>query len=279
MPQSLLHSLVDTSGNAYLFGKAEHPQQSIFLTLDSPVVAKPSLHYVQIYNGHELQQVHQQALARNNTLPVWFFPFLLVVLAVIAWLKFFYSRYFQQIFQAFLNFNLANQIVRDENIFVQRASIYLSVVFNLIIALLLYLLSLHYEWKLGGIDNGFMRFFFLFVLITIVYALKFIVLKVAGWLFEQEREMTAYMFHIFLTNNLLGIALLPIIGLLAYSAFPYLWLAITVLSLVIMSFGWRIFRGIQIGLSVSSFSPLYLFLYLCTLEIAPLLVLIRIVIP
>jgi hypothetical protein len=185
-----------------------------------------------------------------------------------------------QMIQAFLNSNLANQIVRDENIFIQRASIYLSIVFNLIIALLLYLISMHYNWKLGGIGNEFGRFMFFFITVTAVYAMKFLVLKICGWLFEQEREMATYIFNIFLINNILGMALLPFVLILAYNeSIAVSWVLTIPIVLIAMAFGWRIFKGIQIALGVNSFSPLYLFLYLCTLEIAPLLVLIRIVMP
>ena len=36
-------------------------------------------------------------------------------------------------------------------------------------------------------------------------------------------------------------------------------------------------RGILIGISYQRFSPFYLFVYLCALEIAPLLVLIKLI--
>ena len=181
--------------------------------------------------------------------------------------------------QAFLNNNLANQIVRDENIFVQRASIYLSLVFNLIGALLLYLISIHFKWTLVGIGSGFGRFVFFLVIVSVAYAVKFLILKICGWLFEQEREMATYIFNIFLINNILGMALLPFICIFAYNeTLAVSGLLIIPLVLIVIAFGWRIFRGIQIGLSISSFSPLYLFLYLCTLEIAPLMVLIRVIV-
>jgi hypothetical protein len=169
--------------------------------------------------------------------------------------------------------------VRDENIFIQRASIYLSIVFNVIAALLLYLVSMHYNWSLGGIGTGFSRFLFFLILIASAYAFKFLILKACGWLFEQEREMATYIFNIFLINNILGIVLLPFICLIAYNeTISASWLIFIPLILIILAFGWRIFRGVQIGLATSSFSPRYLFLYLCTLEIAPLMVLIRIIV-
>lgn len=233
--------------------------------------------YTNLYHGHFLHPANDHPLAKTGTSPDWFFPILLLVLSIYAALRIFYTKYFSQMVLAFVNNNLTNQIVRDENILVQRTSTYLSLVFNLIAALFLYLISLHYGWNLGGVGTGFNRFLFFAVLISFVYALKFLVLKISGRLFNLEREMATYIFNTFLINNILGIVLLPFIFLMAYNqVVSTQWFIVLGLSIVALAFGYRIFRGILIGLSTSTFSLLYLFLYLCTLEIAPLMILIRI---
>lgn len=282
MDGSFLSSLIDTSGNSFVFGKTESAFQSVFLNArlsNDSIKKNDSIKYFQLYKGHESGPVNTEPVLRNNITPDWFFPLILIVLVVFAWLRLFYNKFFLQMIQAFLNNNIANQIVRDENIFVQRASVYLSIVFNLVGALLLYLISIHFNWTLGGIGSGFSRFVFFLVIVSVAYAVKFLILKICGWLFEQEREMATYIFNIFLINNILGMALLPFICIFAYNeTLAVSGLLIIPLVLIVIAFGWRIFRGIQIGLSISSFSPLYLFLYLCTLEIAPLMVLIRVIV-
>jgi hypothetical protein len=73
-------------------------------------------------------------------------------------------------------------------------------------------------------------------------------------------------------------ALLPFVCLMAYNqALGINFLIILCVVLVGMAFLYRLFRGISVGVSTPSFSPLYLFLYLCTLEIAPLMVVWRII--
>jgi hypothetical protein len=277
MSNSFLSALTDTTGNTFRFGKTESAPKSIFL-FKGDSLSSDTQKYTDIYKGHLLKPSTAHAVLRENVTPDWFFPIIILVLAILAWIRAYYSRFFSQMIQAFMNSNLANQIVRDENIFIQRASVYLSIIFNLIGALLLYLLSMHYGWHLGGIGSGFNRFLLFLIIVTSAYALKFLILKTCGWLFEQEREMATYIFHIFLINNLLGIILLPFILLLAYNeSVSSTWLVIPPLLFAGLAFLWRIFRGMQIGISGNS-SPLYLFLYLCTLEIAPLMVLIRIIV-
>ena len=275
-----LNALIDSTGNTFVFGKTESNHESAFLNNpeNDSLNSLSQANYIQLFRGYSLKPVNKEPLLRKNVTPDWFFPIILVVLIFFAWIRFFYTKFFTQMIQAFLNNNLANQIVRDENIFVQRASVYLSIVFNLVGALFLYLVSVHFNWSLGGIGIGFSRFLFFVVVVSGAYAIKFLTLKICGWLFEQEREMATYIFNIFLINNILGMALLPFICIFAYNkTLAASWLLIMPLVLIGIAFCWRIFRGIQIGLGIPSFSPLYLFLYLCTLEIAPLMILLRMV--
>lgn len=279
MSTSFLSLLVDTPLQGRFYLQSETMPHSIFLiSNDTAYSLNTPGNYTEIYNGHELQPKNKGELSRNNISPDWFFPVIIVVLVVYTWIRIFYSKYFSQMIQALLNNNLANQIVRDENIFIQRSSIYLSLVFNLIAAMLLYQVSIFYRWPVAGISWGFDRFIFFLLVVSAGYAVKFLILKICGWLFEQEREMATYIFNVFLINNVLGMALLPFICIISYNEHINfsLFVSISVL-LIITGFAWRIFRGIQIGLSGTVFSPLYLFLYLCTLEIAPLIILMRVV--
>ncbi|REJ82924.1 MAG: DUF4271 domain-containing protein [Bacteroidetes bacterium] len=232
-----------------------------------------------LYKSHRLEPVHNNPMPRESTDNFWIFPSLLLIIGTLAWLRFYYSKYFNQLLKAFYNINLSLQLVRDENILVQRASLILTFTFHLIAALFLYQVSINAGWELGGLPQGFYRYIFIVLLVSAAYTLKFLVLKITGWLFDLDREMATYIFHIFLINNVLGLLLLPFIALMTFNPQADVSTLITACIWTIgIFFIYRIFRGILTGMSVPGFSVLYLFLYLCTLEIAPLLVLIRIII-
>lgn len=249
----------------------EHSWETISSLTDKP-------QFINFYQGHELRVIHSSAQENKNIYQDWFFPVFILTLAIYTWLRIFYNKYFNQLLQAFLNTNLTNQMVRDENILVQRASILLALTFNIIVSLFLYLLSIELNWNLGKIGVGFNRFAFFLTIVSAVYTFKFLTLKIIGWLFDLDREMATYIFNIFIINNVLGLVLVPIVALMAYNPViePH-FLAVLSLWIIGIAFLYRLLRGLASGLSVSGFSVLYLFLYLCTLEIAPLLVLIRIV--
>jgi hypothetical protein len=229
------------------------------------------------FRGHALKVVHKSPQPLNKNTPDWIFPLIVLIIAAFAWLRAFYNKYFIQIVTAFFNNNLANQIVRDENILVQRASILLNLVFNLVTALFLYFVSVHFNWSMGGMSFGLNRYIFFALVVSAAYALKFLVLKICGYLFRIDKEMATYIFNIFLINNVVGTLLIPMVLLFAFSTMVSAsTLIIVSVFFILGGLLYRIFRGISAGFSSPAFSLYYLFLYLCALEIAPLIVLIKI---
>jgi hypothetical protein len=107
-----------------------------------------------LFGQHELQPVHRGPISRPDLSPGWLFPVILIIAAVFTWLRLFYARYFNQMVAALFNTNLTGQIVRDENILLQRATVYLSLLFYLIASLFLYELSFRMHWDLSLAGNG-----------------------------------------------------------------------------------------------------------------------------
>jgi hypothetical protein len=258
------------------------PDDSVFRFEDSLNETESTVNTVQhinLFSHHAVQVKHENPIPVNRFTPDWVFPVILVVLAMFTFLRIFYSRYFSRLFSAFVNANLANQVVRDENILIQRASVLLNVVFYMVGALFLFFISAYSHWDISGLDFGFSRFVFFILLVSGVYTLKLIILKFCGYIFGLDREMAAYIFNIFLVNSVLGMVLLPFIGLLAFADWPpTLWIIRASVTVILAAFAYRLTRGVLIGFGSPYFSAVYLILYLCALEIAPLLVVVKLVI-
>jgi hypothetical protein len=240
--------------------------------------AASNIKLVNIWKTHELKPVHDSPRQLQDSNPDWLFLVLIIVLGVLTYLRVFYRKNFFQVIAACFNNNLTNQIVRDENLLMQRASVMLNVTFSIIVASFIYLVSIHYDWSLDGIGTGFIRFVFLALLVSAAFTLKFLVLRLCAFLFNLGREMSTYIFNIFIINNLLGIALVPIVALILFgNILNSSILIILAVCIIGIAYLYRIGRGILIATGYPGFSPVYLFLYLCALEIAPLLVLVKLV--
>jgi hypothetical protein len=94
-----------------------------------------------------------------------------------------------------------------------------------------------------------------------------------GFIFQNEKEAGEYATTLFLFCNILGIFLLPVVIGVAFVkqvppvTFIYFGMFIYALFIVI-----RLLRGIIIGVNSIRVSKFYLFLYLCTLEILPFVI-------
>ena len=246
-------------------------------SLDTLKDSSQTRFFQSLFVNHDLKSAHNNPQPINRPHPDWLFYVLLFLVISFTWVKVFYNKNFRQILGAIGSISATNQIVRDENILVQRASVILTVMFNIVSSVFLYQVSIIYDWPSDYIGQEFSRFMIFAVLISCVYSVKFLILKLTGFIFKMDKPIATYIFNIFLINNILGVFLIPLLISIAFmpSVYSALILKLTVF-IVLVSFIYRIFRGIIIGISQEVFSISYLFLYLCTLEIAPLLILIKI---
>jgi len=228
------------------------------------------------FQGHALKPSDTEPIKTNIANPDWFTFILIFLVLAFTYIKYNYDRVFRQLISAFFNTNTSNQIIREENVMVQRASIILLLMFSAAAGLFLYQTSIYFDWQLLGIKKDFSRFLFFALLISVLFPFKVIILRLLGFIFHSNRLASAYLFNIFLINNVLGLLLIPLIILFAYLPFQtggtllYIGLIITALA-----FLYRLIKGYSIWRSADHFSLLYFILYLCTLEIAPILALLK----
>jgi hypothetical protein len=105
--------------------------------------------------------------------------------------------------------------------------------------------------------------------------LKSLLIYTSGIIFKTAESSRAYQLNTLIFNQITGIAIFPF----ALMAFYWENTTFLIIGVVIVSllFGYRLFRGILTGLANKNYNLLYLFLYLCTLEILPLLLLVKVV--
>ena len=228
------------------------------------------------FQDHSLQVSQTESINKSINNPDWFSIILITLVIGFTYIKYHYDKIFKQLLNAFLSTNASNQIIREENVMVQRASIILSIIFYLAGGLFLYQLAEYNKWDLMGIQHEFSRFLLFALFLAFVSPLKMIVLKILGFIFESDKLSSSYSFNIFLINNILGLLLIPIIAVFAYLPFntgsSILYIGVTLISL---AFIYRLIKGYSIWQSIGHLPALYFILYLCTLEIAPILVLLK----
>lgn len=228
-----------------------------------------------LFKGHMLQPSATSPVPKEDLNPDWFIIILIMVVIYLTWIRVFNYKIIKQHFSAIVSNSLTNQIVRDENILVQRTSVFLSVVFYFSLALFLYQASIFFGWNYKIFNDGFPRYVIFVLLIASAYSLKMVLLKILSIIFQIDKAVSTYIFNIFLINNILGILFLPLVVLIAFVSGLDKLLVWAGVALLLIAFLYRLFRGVVIWTNLPRFSLYYLILYLCALEIAPLLILFK----
>lgn len=128
-----------------------------------------------------------------------------------------------------------------------------------------------------------------------IFLSKHIILSIAGWLFPVEKEVQRYNFLVVLFNCVLGLFLVPFNFLLAFSTAPLFFKKISIapqffteisttyknflpfwtLGLVAIFYVYRALRSASMSSKFLADNQFHFLLYLCAVEIAPVLLLIK----
>lgn len=192
-----------------------------------------------------------------------------------AMIRVFFQKYLSNIFALFFRATLRQQQIREQLLQTPLPSLLLNILFVTAGGIYAALLSKYYGY-LTDIDFWLLVLYcigFLFVL----YAGKFLVLKTLGWILRISKATDTYLFIVFMVNKMVGIFLLPV---LLFMAFPYpdLLQVIVTVSLFVLAIllGYRLLLSYRAVRSEIRVNPFHFFLYLCAFEIAPLLLIYKV---
>lgn len=181
-----------------------------------------------------------------------------------------FSRYFQDLFKLFFRTSLKQRQAKELLLQSPFPSLMLNVLFFLSSGLFLTLL---FEQFNMGERFSFLILYGLCALgLTAVYFLKFVGLKICGWLFRVVDATDGYIFIIFTANKVLGIMLLPFVVLLAFAVGAFAQVAFT-FSLIFIGgvFLYRYYLAFTTVRRQVHMHVFHFFLYFLAFEVVPLL--------
>lgn len=119
--------------------------------------------------------------------------------------------------------------------------------------------------------------FIAYILLTIFsfYLFRLLFIKLSGFIFKTREKSTQHLNIYINTENVLGVLLIPVLIICMYANVPFILLAGIIMFIILLIIRWV--KTFFIGISIGGFSVLHLILYLCTLEIIPILIVIKLV--
>jgi hypothetical protein len=199
-----------------------------------------------------------------------FFLVLSFDLLLIALLKAFYWKFTKQLLLSVYAQRYANQYLKEDNVFTERVTFLVTIIMLLNI-------SLFIAKALFGTNLIFLNFFKIFVAIAMFFMIKVIIIRLLGHVLLLKGLTKLGVYFSLLFDRVMGIILFPLVVVLFFSPIAsnsFLLLFSAIIIGVFLAI--KIFWLWKIGIDGFGLSRYYLFMYVCTLEILPLVVLTKV---
>lgn len=224
-----------------------------------------------LFSGHKLHPDTSNPVAKQAENRNWLFGVLFIITVLYLYIQNnFYNR-FSQVKRAFLAKRYYSQLVRDGNIFKERIVIPIYMIFLIGFSLLLYS-TLVFTVDISIISWSKFNIYLMILLGVVCYQfLKSVIISMSGGVFYTYNETSIYQLDAFLFISLFSLFLIPLLWFHTYhptgEALLLSWILFAVFSAV------RIVKAIITWKRVFTFFKL--FLYLCTLEILPIVIIAK----
>lgn len=206
----------------------------------------------------------------------WLIIVLLVSVALFASIRTSWNKYMLNLFYSVTNYSTSYRMFQEKNTSLQHGAFQLDVLFYLIFSVFFYQMLTYFR-----IELPFQDFYLYLISVGVVlgyFAIKKTIYLLMGFIFDRKSETGEYLFHTGNFNRVAGLILIPVVAIIAFSPFGNLQIPVLAgLIIVLLLYFLLILRGFMILLK-KQFSIFYLFLYFCTLEILPLVLLYRILV-
>lgn len=205
----------------------------------------------------------------------WITVHLVLVLALVGWLRVFGGKRLRQVIQSFFAQRNMNIMMREGNIFTERIAIALLLVYLVVMSLMVYLVTLRLVPAEQLPYQGFRLFAVVLLAVLAAWVIKNIAVTITGVIFRNQLLLSDYIPMNFIFNASIGLFLIPFVILAVY--LPSEEMLYAGVGLWVIAFIYRTFRQFFIVPEYTKFSYVNRFLYLCTFEIAPILVLTKLI--
>lgn len=227
-----------------------------------------------IFSGHSLQPSHHTPIFRAGEISYWPVVIIFSTLALYILVRISDPKKFLKVIISPFSLQVSKQLFREDYKLNKRVSAILSLCFILVMAYMTFLTNQYFGLILEGVKH-LQQFLFFVAVICIMYLVKFTANLFLASLTETKDLAKEYGFNVFVFCQTLALLLLPFIICIQFSRYSTELFLYPAYIICFLFYLLRLFRGFTISVMEQGVGILYIFLYLCALEILPLLVLVK----
>src|SRR6187455_1138978 len=204
----------------------------------------------------------------------YLFYYIIFLLILFGLLRRAFAKYFYDLFRVFFKTTLKQRQTQEQLLQSSLASVLMNSFFVLSGGLYVNFLLQYFQLVIS--DNFWLQYAYCAGALAVIYLVKYIGLKITGWLFNLSNAADSYIFIVFIINKMLGIFLLPFLLLLAFANDPlysyamfisWLGLGLLLIYRFILSYS-----AVRKEVKLNSF---HFILYILGFEVIPLLLIYK----
>jgi len=247
---------------------------SILAVSDNPfekITAFNSEKYINTPTAPEIRQPQDSEPIPN----IWMGGIVLILGVLMAILNTAHGADLQRTLRSFTNQNILNFNFRSQKGRLSTMYILAYILYAISVGAFLYLLAWYFGVPImtGSIYSALICMAF----VAIVMFARHTLLQIIGWIMPFDKELSVYNYMIAVFNHVLGITLLPFIIVAAFAPDPLKKFALFGgLAVILLIYLYRSVRGFMISGKFLAMHKFHFFLYLCAVEIAPVLILVKV---
>jgi len=230
-----------------------------------------------IFDHHLLQKQHQLPQLKEHHELIWPSVFLLICFLLLVVIKITSFAKVVKVIQSCFSMQTLRQLEREEFNPFKFYSIALSIFYLLNLTFFIYKANTLYKLVLVE-QSHFIQFLFFLLVTVLIFSVKNGFTKLLAIFIDDTKLIPEFVYSSFIISQTLGILLFPCMVLAELSQFDSLIFlsAASVILIAMQAFKW--YRGIVFALVENRVGLLQIFTYFCSLEILPVLVLVKFII-
>lgn len=235
----------------------------------SPVVESASADTKNLNETSSVQKKDIESEAASGGFLFWVMLFMMIFLALEITL---FKSLIIDVYRAFTNDNVLKLLHREQRDVIAFPFLLMYIFFFFNFGIFVFLTFHYFKFAPKSLE----MLNYCIVGVGVLFLLKHILLKIVEMIFPVQKEIKLYSFSLVIFSSILGFALFPFNVVAAFAAENLAEIAlygglVTVFAIAIFC----VLRGLFLASKYLSFHKFHFFMYLCTVEIAPVLVVIK----
>jgi hypothetical protein len=224
------------------------------------------------FNGRRREELERSETANNKD---GLFYLIAGFVLVFALLRLIFDKYLENVFAVLFTISLKQKQMREQLIQSPLPSMLLNIFFAISGGIFASFVLQHYGVKFAY--EPWQVILGCILALASVYAVKYLLLKLMGWIFNITEATDTYIFIVFLINKLLGILLIPVVVVMAFSGEPFAGISVIIaLIMIAVFFLYRYIAAYEPVRREIKVSQVHFMIYLLAFELSPLLLIYKV---